>query len=230
MASLKDWANEYYYLGKGKVLMYWHRNPHRYLRIRESNNKPTIVLIPGINSHWGGLQPLAKFLNQHGYPVLGAGNIKRNMSLVDEGAISITETLNALNINSAILVGHSKGGIVGKQILAFHNPDNIVKGLVAITTPFNGASLADMMPMPAYKELIPGSPVIKKLQAQTEVNHSIVTISAFWDNMVKPEEGTKLDGALQNMESEVRGHNVAAYDPKVWRLVLDAIKLLEART
>jgi triacylglycerol lipase len=225
MASLSDWVREYWYIVKGKVSMLRYTDPKRYYR-RGAGAKISVLLIPGISSNWGFLKSLGDYLHGQGYAVYACPELKNNWADIPTAARIVRSMIEREGLKNVVIIGHSKGGLIGKYVLAHENAKGVVKGLVAIAAPFHGTSYAKYMPGKPYKELLPGSKNIAELEFHTAVDGQIITITPAWDNMVRPEEGTALAGAKENITVPTRGHNVLAFDPRAWEAVRNAVRKL----
>lgn len=95
-----------------------------------------MLLLPGIYGSWTFMLPVAELLRDHGYEVhpvvdLGSGTIKEMAHVVDR-------YIRKEGITCCLLVAHNKGGLIGKHLLARHNDDGVIQGLVGANTPFAG--------------------------------------------------------------------------------------------
>lgn len=125
------------------------------------------------------------------------------------------------------IVAHSKGGLIGKYLLEFLNKDGRVKGVVSLATPYSGSALArPFLWRNAYRELREDSEIIQKLKQHKEMNKKIISIMPEFDNHVWAEEGSYLEGALDNIVVPVKGHHKVVYDKNVWPKIEEAIDRL----
>ncbi len=77
--------------------------------------------------------------------------------------------LAALDLRDVALVAHSKGGLIGKHLLAYDDPDGRVDRLVAVATPFGGSRLARYAVGSTLRAFLPGDPVIRGLAGERAV-------------------------------------------------------------
>ena len=49
--------------------------------------------------------------------------------------------LAAADVQGAVILAHSKGGLIGKAMLLDPRSDGVLRGMVAVATPFNGSAL-----------------------------------------------------------------------------------------
>lgn len=227
MANLIDWILDYAHLIRGGALMYLrHRPPKHYLGYIVEGKRP-VILIPGVSSRWGFLKPLGDYISLKGHPTYVIPKLGNNLKDIPTSAKLVRELIDEEKIKGAVIVAHSKGGLIGKYLLEFHNQDNRVKGVVSIATPYAGSALANLVPWRhAYRELRVDSEIIKKLKGHKEVNKKIISIIPEFDNHVWAERGSFLEGALDNVVVPVRGHHKVVYDKLVWRKIDEAIDRL----
>lgn len=222
-----DWIIDYTYLIRGGVLIYLHRRPPEHYLGYIIEGKQPVILIPGASTQWGFLKPLGDYLSIQGHPVYVVQKLGNNLKDIPTSAQLVRELIDEENINGAVIVAHSKGGLIGKYLLEFHNKDNRVKGVVSIATPYFGSALANLVPwLDAYRELRVNSKMIKKLKGYQEVNKKIISIIPEFDNHIWAEGGSFLEGALDNIVVPVRGHHKVVFDKLVWRKVDEAIDRL----
>lgn len=181
---------------------------------------PAVVLIPGIYESWTFMRPVADLLRDHGYDVHGVDTLRDNRGTIEDMAQRVDEHIRAEGVTSCVLVAHSKGGLIGKYLLAHHNAATVIQGLVAVNTPFSGSALARLVPLPAVRVFMPKSPQLVKLTAAAHVNASIVSIYGTFDPHIPG--GSHLEGA-RNVRLETRGHFLPLSDPLVHRAILEAI-------
>jgi pimeloyl-ACP methyl ester carboxylesterase len=80
---------------------------------------PEIVLLPGVYEHWTFLRPLGNALNAAGYRVRVVHGLGANRRGIAETAERLARALERTPPPGAgrVLVAHSKGGLIGKQLL-----------------------------------------------------------------------------------------------------------------
>lgn len=219
------WIIDYFYLLLGNLLMLIYKNPPGHYLGFVIDKKTPIILIPGISNKWGFLKHLGDKISVKGHPVYIVGKLEFNLFDIKTSAKIVREIIDKNNLRKVIIVGHSKGGLIGKYLLIHQNKDERVKGLIAIATPFLGSKLANQIHGKAYKELAPESKIIEELNLHKEVNYKIVSIMPEFDNHVWHEKGSFLEGAL-NIKVPTKGHHKIVFDKDVIRKIVDLIKLL----
>ena len=175
-----------------------------------AGDRRAIVILPGIYESWHYLRPIAECLNAAGHPVHVIPTLGLNRAPIPATAARVSDELDARGLRGVAIVAHSKGGLVGKQLLvgqarglrdAIDHPR--IDRLIAIASPFNGSALARIAPNPALRAFLPDDPVITGLRAEIAVNRRITSIYPSFDPHIP--NGCVLEGAL-NVEVPVVGH------------------------
>ncbi|MFA6414801.1 MAG: hypothetical protein WC217_00225 [Candidatus Paceibacterota bacterium] len=245
------WLIDYGYMFRGTLAtVIYHEPPKHYLG-HVVEGKTPIILVPGILGRWSFMKHLGDRLSLQGHPVYIVPKLGYNVysvptsakilrSLVvhvvpglghvlpktERGAEHIAELIKKENLSGVILVAHSKGGLVGKYMLAHHNADNSVLGMVAIATPFSGSAMAKLVPHDSFQELRTDSKVIRDLEEHRAVNSRIISIIPEYDNHVWAERGSFLEGAAENIEVPVKGHHKVVFSDAVLQAVLASVEKL----
>ena len=192
--------------------------------------RPAIVLLPGVFETWFFLEPLAQRLNSLGFRVFSVPELAFNRRPIRDSAVIVEEAIRQLQavhgVDTFILLAHSKGGLIGKQLMlaaaataAPHTPGstpaptplNIV-GMVAVSTPFSGSTYARFMPSRILRDFSPRDKVVLELLAQQYVNERIVSIYADFDPHIP--NTSALVGA-RNVRLPIAGHFLPLADPDV---------------
>jgi pimeloyl-ACP methyl ester carboxylesterase len=126
-----------------------------------------------------------------------------NRDPVPATAELVAREVAALDLRGVALVAHSKGGLIGKHVLAYDDPDGRIDRLVAVATPFGGSRLARFTLGSTLRTFLPGDPVIRSLAGERGVNTRITSIYPRFDPNIP--EGSRLDGAT-NVEIPIMGH------------------------
>lgn len=175
--------------------------PEAYARGDES--LPIAVLIPGVYERWSFLAPLASRLNALGYRVLAVTELKANRMAVNDGTEVVRAAISFRGTGRYVLVGHSKGGLIGKAVLAHGVPGAELIGMVAIATPFAGSAYARFLPGRTLRGLSPEDETIVALGGESAVNKRIIAIQPRFDPHI-PGERTLDGGAIVNLPAS--GH------------------------
>ena len=223
MKKTIHWIIDYYYLLYGILLMLIHKNPPRHYLDFVVKGKVPIILIPGISNKWGFLKHLGDSISRKGHPVHTVNKLKFNFLDISTSAKIVREIIDKNNLEKAIIIGHSKGGLIGKYLLIHENKDNRIKRLIAIGAPFSGSKLAKISPRISFKELTPESKIIQEMNSHKEVNSKIVSIMPGFDNHVWHEKGSNLEGAI-NITVPTYGHHKILFDKDVINKIIELIE------
>lgn len=226
MKKTFQWLADYFHMFKRGLSMFVYIKPHKHYLGHIVHGKCPIIIIPGILGKWAFMRPIANKLSFDGHPVFVVTKLKNNLFDIPSSARIVREVIEENDIKDAVIVAHSKGGLIGKYLLAHHNEDGRVKGMVSLATPYSGSAMARLVPHDAFLELLPDSLIIKKLKTKRRVNKRIISIIPEYDNHVWSENGSFLEGALENVVVEVSGHHRIISSRKTWEKVQAAIRKL----
>lgn len=179
-----------------------------------------VVILPGIYESWHYLRPIAERLNADGHPVHVITALGLNRAPIPATAARVHAYLVDRDLTGVVIVAHSKGGIVGKHVMALDDREGRVDRLVAIASPFNGSAMARIAPNPALRAFLADDPVISGLAAERAVNARITSIYPSFDPHIP--EGSAVEGA-RNIEVPVVGHFRILLQPAVITAVLAAV-------
>ncbi|MDP9027626.1 MAG: alpha/beta hydrolase [Actinomycetota bacterium] len=179
-----------------------------------------VVILPGIYESWHYLRPIAERLSAEGHPVHVITALGLNRAPIPDTAALVGQELRARGLRDVALVAHSKGGIVGKHLLARSDAEQRIDRLIAIASPFNGSAMAKWAPNRELRAFLPGDPVIAALLAETAVNARITSIYPSFDPHIP--NGCVLEGA-RNVEVPVVGHFRILLQPELIEVVHAAV-------
>ena len=166
--------------------------------------RPPIVLLPGVLERWHFMSVIAERLHRAGYPV----HVVRSLGINRRGAPQQAEHVGAFlaerDLRDAIVVAHSKGGLIGKFAMLHREVGERIAGMVAVATPFNGSPYARFFLDPSIREFSPTNRVIRSLAVEREVNARIVSIWPAFDQHIPTTSW--LPGARANIELPGTGH------------------------
>jgi len=171
-----------------------------------------VVLVPGIYETWRFLEPLARVLHGRGHPVHTVSELGGNRRPIRESAERVARLLTDRDLDDAVLVAHSKGGLIGKHVMAFHPAGRRVRAMVAVATPFGGSRYSRLMPTPSLRAFRSGDATMRALADAAAVNTRIVSVYGAFDPHIP--EGSELAGA-RNVRLESGGHFRVLADPRV---------------
>jgi len=231
--------------------MYLHKDPPEHYLGYVVEGKIPVVIIPGILGKWGFMKNLGDKISLAGHPVYIVTRLGYNLDRIPKSARqvklivthitpekghilprihpsahAVKEILETHNLEEAVLVAYSKGGLIGKYLLAHLNHDHRVKGMVAIATPFSGSALAKLIPHRSFQELEEDSRIVRELEKDEAVNGQIISIYPEFDNHVW--EGSYLKGAKENIQVPISGHHRVIFSRNVQRKVLLSIEKIQS--
>ena len=208
LRNLAWWARDYAYAGIWQTRALFNRtDPAQYL----SGTRAPIVVIPGVYETWKFLQPLVEDAHAAGHPVHVLDRLRHNQRPVPEMAERVTEYLEEQDLHDVVLAAHSKGGLVGKQVM-IGRAGARVRSMLAVATPFGGSRYANLMFAPTLRIFSPRDATIVALAGQRDVNARIVSIYGRFDPHIP--ERSELPGAT-NIELDTGGHFRILADPRV---------------
>ncbi len=200
MRRLAWWAADYVYAVRRQARALWDRSgPRDFLNGSES----PVVVIPGVYEPWRFMLPLIRRLHRDGHPVHVLDPLRNNRVPVVEGARIVDEYLAAAGLADVVLLAHSKGGLIGKHVMAFGRHADRVRSMVAVAAPFGGSRYARYLLGRTLRAFSPVDPTIVLLAEAPEVNARIVSVYARFDPHIP--EGSELAGA-RNVPVDTGGH------------------------
>lgn len=209
LRDLGWWALDYLYALRGQWRAVTGREGAEEL---EMGDGTPIVLLPGIYETWRFLEPLARALHERGHPVHVVEELGDNRRPIAEQASRVAALLIARGLDDVVLVAHSKGGLIGKHVMAFHPAGARVRAMVAVATPFGGSRYSRLMPTPSLRAFASGDATMRALSASAEANTRIVSVYGVFDPHIP--EGSELAGA-RNVRLAGGGHFRVLADPRV---------------
>lgn len=228
--TARDWAE----VGRRLVPTLTDSTPPRAL---SEGDRVPVVLVPGIWEHWRFLLPLARRLHGFGHPVHPLPSLGWNARGVEGSVRRALSDLRSCGIGEAVLVAHSKGGLIGKRLLLDPAVSSRseggpgpryprLHGLVALCSPFMGSSLAGRAVAGTTLGMFrPSGALIRSLGVQRAADSRIVSIGSAWDEMIP--QGSQLPGG-RNLTVAVPGHFLLLRDPRTAELVHRSIEELAA--
>jgi len=176
---------------------------------RSSTLRP-VVLIPGVFESWHYLEALGEHLSARGHPVHQPAELGLTRRPIPQTADDLHRYLEQHALSDVVIVGHSKGGLIAKQML-LRDADSRIARVVAINAPFAGSPWARYA-ISSWREFSPQRPVMRALVAATDVNERIVSIYSRVDQYVPGS--SRLEGAI-NIELPLAGHFWVLAHPRV---------------
>ncbi|MDQ1531421.1 MAG: hypothetical protein QOE37_1526 [Microbacteriaceae bacterium] len=209
LEKARFWILDYLFAVLGQVRGLVDRtDPTRY----RSGSEDPVLLIPGIWETWRFLRPLAEHLHAAGHPVHVLTALGWNGTTVEASARLARDYLVEHDLRDVIVVAHSKGGLIGKFLMLFADPEGRVSRMVAVASPFSGSVYARYTPLPSLRAFSPTDATTVLLGANLEVNARITSIFGVFDPHIPG--GSELPGAT-NVRVPLAGHFRILGDPQV---------------
>ena len=169
---------------------------------REGDRAP-VLLLPGVYETWRFLRPVADRLNALGHPVVVVPGMRHNRRPIATTAEAAQAVLDAHDLRDVIVLGHSKGGLIGKTMMDSTDVERRIAGMVTVNSPFSGTRWSTVLPNPALRAFSPRDAALLRLADQVDANARITSMASRFDAHVT--EGSVLPGAT-NLEFPVDGH------------------------
>lgn len=196
----------------------------------EDSALPVVVVLAGLGTPWAFMRPMLDALTERGFRVVVLPQLGWNYRSVTELAQLVDTYLRShREYGPVLLVGHSKGGLIAKQVLLNDPNHERTIGAVAISSPFRGAKTAKYVFGNSWhvtREIIglrPGTPMQLALTDRNSVDRRMVSIIPLYDPVVGLP-GTLIGGKNQTVRA--LGHNRLLGDPRVHELVARELRRL----
>ena len=207
--TLGWWASDYSYV------LYWQARGAftRFdtAELREGELAP-ILVIPGVYESWKFLAPLIAELHAKGHPVHAVPALKMNVKPVPDSAAIVSAFLESEDLRNVTILAHSKGGLIGKHVMASSAGSARVKGMVAVATPFAGSIYAKYMLAPSLRIFSPRDANLRALAAEEDSNARIVSVFGAFDPHIPARSAL---GGAKNVELPTGGHFRILAKPQV---------------
>ncbi|WP_461169338.1 esterase/lipase family protein [Arthrobacter sp. Z1-15] len=218
LTQARAWAADYAYVGYWQVHGFlFRRDPSAYLAPSDAPDAPEtprrpVVLVPGVYETWQFLRPLAEALSARGHPVHTVAPLGYNRGRIDRMALLVQQYLVEKDLTGAVVVAHSKGGLIGKQLMLLPEGGRRVERMIAVNTPFSGSVYANFFILPSVRAFAPRNKFLRRLQESRDVNARITSVYSSFDPHIPG--GSYLPGA-RNIQLETMGHFRPIGDPRL---------------
>src|SRR3989344_7889162 len=118
MRKALDWVRDYGHMARGVALMYLHHRPPAHYRGYIVEGKTPVILLSGLAHRWAFLKPLGDFISLRGHPTYIESGLRHNLENIPELAKRVRALIEREDMRNAVIVAHSKGGLIGKYVLA----------------------------------------------------------------------------------------------------------------
>ncbi|PJJ71986.1 PGAP1-like protein [Diaminobutyricimonas aerilata] len=212
-----EWASDWVYATRATLRHLGGRWPEaEYTR----GSGRAVLLIPGVYETWQFMRPIADRLVELGHPVHALDALGYNRRSIRDSASLGQAYLRKRDLTDVVIVAHSKGGLIGKHMMAVNDRERRVAKMVTVNTPFSGSPLARIAVGRTLREFRPAGETVRLLSKELEVNSRITSISSKQDPFVPPD--TSLTGG-ENLRVPIVGHFRPLGNPEVIREVVSRV-------
>jgi triacylglycerol lipase len=198
------WGLDYFYIGFWQFFgLLRHGDARVFLSPIHSAPKAPVIVIPGVYERWEFMKPVAQAIFKAGYTVHVVEGLGYNRGSVEDMARLVRHYVEGQHLSGCVIIGHSKGGLIGKYLLLQAEDTSLFKGMIAINAPFQGSKYAYILPGRFLRVFIPSSPLLALLAQNERVNEKIISIYSIFDPHIPG--GSFLKGA-KNLQLNIRGH------------------------
>jgi triacylglycerol lipase len=195
-----SWFLDYAYVGWWQVAGFFFRLDEA--RYSQGTAAPVLIL-PGIYERWQFLRPVIERLHAAGHPIHVVTTLGYNLGDVVGMAKLARVYVEGADLRDVVIVAHSKGGLIGKYLMAFGDPDARISSMVAINTPFGGSRYARFFLGRSIRAFVPTHETLLALAKRKEINPRITSIFSEFDPHI-PEGSALVDA--HNLKLPVGGH------------------------
>ena len=183
LTTIAYWIKDYVHALKMYMQTFTHKDaPEHYLGYIDTAKVP-VILIPGVNNKWHFLKKIADDISAIGHPVHVIKELGHNRIEINASAKIVRQMIDDNDMRNVVILAHSKGGLIGKEVLLNYNHDQRVIKMIAIASPFQGSTMASFVPDKAIKELSPASSIVQTQNKSVEVNKAIISIYGMYEIM-----------------------------------------------
>ncbi len=198
-------------------------------RTYPNSRHPPVLLLHGYgcnSGYWAHLMPLLDAARiSHASVDLEpvAGDIDGYVETVERAAQALRAASGAAQV---AIVAHSMGGLVARAWMRAHGRAAVAR-VVTLGTPHHGTALARFGLGRNAFQMRDGSPWLRALaDGEDAATRALITsIYTHHDNIVAPQESSRLDGA-RNLEFGGVGHVALGSNPRVLAAVLGELDAL----
>lgn len=196
-------------------------------RSARHDDGPVVLLLHGL-FHSRCCWWLVKWrLRRHGFRNLHSINLPawRDSQVLTELIAKKVDLLrHATGVDKVVLIGHSMGGLLGRNYLQLRGGELKVARLVQLGSPNGGSKLAPFALSRLARQLLPGSAFLGELKvAALPSGVPVTSIYSRHDNIIIPPRLSQLEGA-ENIELVGIGHVTLLYARRSFEALLEALR------
>lgn len=164
----------------------------------------TIIIIPGVYETPLYFKKLHQVIRKN-HNVIFADSIYGNGAGIAENARALVKYMDAHDLHSVIVIGHSSGGLAA--VVALSSTSRIDKA-ITIAAPFHGVMNGHFLRTDVVRELLPKSKIIRSFESlPNSTLQNVISMYPTFDNQVWSKKGSHLDGAT-NIRIKASGHHL----------------------
>jgi triacylglycerol esterase/lipase EstA (alpha/beta hydrolase family) len=198
-------------------------------RIHPDSRHPPVLLLHGYgcnSGYWAHLAPLLDAARiSHATVDLEpvGGSIDGYVEMVER---AVRDLCAASGQRRVAIVAHSMGGLVARAWMRVHGAGRAAR-VITLGTPHHGTAMARFGLGRNAFQMRPGSSWLRALDASEDAatRARITSIYTHHDNIVSPQESSRLDGA-RNLEFGGIGHVALGSDARVLAAVMRELEML----
>lgn len=183
-----------------------------------------VLLVPGYGGSVASLAPMVKAVEALGRTAVvvtvadkGEGDLRDQAKRLGDVA---DEAMGRANASSVDVIGYSAGGVVARLWVRDYGGGSVARRVVTVGSPHHGTEIAalgqELAPGAcgtACQQLAPDSSLLRGLNAgdETPVGPRFVSMWSTSDEVVRPAESARLEGALNFTIQSVCASDRAAH-------------------
>ena len=191
------------------------------------DNERVVILLHGLFQNRSCLFWLAHRLRRAGFRHVCSINTPpwRDLETLTEILVRKVDELRLTHkVEQVDLVGHSMGGMIGRNFVQHRGGSSKVRRLVTLGTPHQGSKLAPFALSKMGRSLQPGSTFLQKFNRGVLPESTLVTtIYSRHDNIVLPVDNARIKG-VPAVELDGMGHTALLFHPRALQAVIEALR------
>ncbi|NNC13322.1 alpha/beta hydrolase [Planctomonas sp. JC2975] len=188
---------------------------------RHPLNGSPVLLLPGVHESPRFLDPFAALALANGRQPHLVTALHRNVRPITATALQTADYLERHDLRDVLIIAHSKGGLVGKQVMTWERTSRRIRGMVAVATPFSGSVFATHAPLRSLRDFSPADETLLELAVNHSANRAIVSAFPAFDPQIPG--GSVLPDARANIRLPSAGHFRVLAEPELWALLRRAL-------
>jgi len=194
---------------------------------RRPSSQPPVILLHGLFQNRSCLLPLQWRLRAAGFDRVVSVNTPAWLdfdTLTGRVRRTVDQVRSATGARQVHLVGHSMGGILARNFIQQQEGASLIASCITLGAPHRGSKLAPFAVSRLGRNLLPGSPLLTRLNAAPlPAGVGFTAIYSRHDNIIVPMENARLDGAA-NRELSGIGHTAMLFSKQVANEVVKALQ------